>query len=323
MTVRDKTYDYDWIAIYKLVFGKEDDSIEPFPECPIIGWGPGRATMECGLAPMSHFAGEIKNIDGGKIEVRFGTTSDKDWSKMKIHGELVKGGSENEPIPDHVIHRVENGDVIFNVNTPKSGEYALKLYAKGERDKESKNICNYIVSSEQKGENYAFPRGFQGGLGCKDAFNAMGLRALTHESGMIDTDEEVLEIAFEKTQENVELSLSLTGNTIRPEMAKRLIEESVDGNIVTYKIRLPQTGNYGIKVMGNRGRGNESVFDYIVQYKKSHKKKSKPVREAAPEMPKPPPEPQVQRDRTYCLEYQIKQPVIHLNIDKTTNRLFT
>lgn len=296
VTVRDKTYDYDWIAIYKLVFGKDDDSIDPFPECPIIGWGPGRAMMEFGLAPMSHFGGEIKNKDDGKIEVKFGTTSDKDLSKVKIHGELVKGDGESEVLPDHVIHRVENGDVIFNVNTPKTGEYALKLYAKGERDKEAKNICNYMITSEQKGENYAFPRGFQGGLGPKEAFNSLGLRALSHESGMIETDEEVLEISFEKTKENIELSLSLTGNTIRPEMAKRLIEETVEGNIVTYKVRLPQTGNYGIKVMGNRGRGNENVYDYVVQYKKSHKKKSKPSQNVAPEMPKPPPEPQVQRD---------------------------
>nr|XP_022341994.1 uncharacterized protein LOC111135861 isoform X3 [Crassostrea virginica] len=297
VTIRDKTYDYDWVAIYKVVFGKDNDSIEPFPESPIIGWGPGRAMMEFGLAPMSHFGGEIKNKDDGKIEVKFGTTSDRDWNKVKIHGELVKGGGESEVLPDHVIHRVENGDVVFNVNTPKSGEYALKLYAKGDRDREAKNICNYMISSEQKGENFAFPRGFQNGLGPKEAFNSLGLRALTHESGMIETDDEVLEISFEKTQDNVELSLSLTGNTIRPEMAKRLIEETVEGNIVTYKIRLPQTGNYGIKVMGNRGKGYENVYDYVVQYKKSLKKKSsKPTREAAPELPKPPVEPQVQRD---------------------------
>lgn len=94
--VRDKIYDYDWIVIYKLVFGKDDDLIEFFLECLIIGWGFGWVMMEFGLVLMSYFGGEIKNKDDGKIEVKFGIISDKDWNKVKIYGELVKGSGESE-----------------------------------------------------------------------------------------------------------------------------------------------------------------------------------------------------------------------------------
>lgn len=146
--VRDKIYDYDWIVIYKLVFGKDDDLIEFFLECLIIGWGFGWVMMEFGLVLMSYFGGEIKNRDDGKIEVKFGIISDKDWNKVKIYGELVKGSGESEVLFDYVIYCVENGDVIFNVNILKIGEYVLKLYVKGEWDKEVKNICNYMIILE-------------------------------------------------------------------------------------------------------------------------------------------------------------------------------
>ena len=314
VTVTDPTYDYDWIAIFKLVFGNDNDDCEPFPECPIIGWGPGRATMECGLAPMSHFAGEIKQgkDDSGKIEVRFSTTSDKDWNKMQIHGELVQGGSSGEKIPDHVVHRVEDGDVIFNVNTPQAGEYALKLYAKGEKDKDSKNICNYLISSDQKEHNPSFPRGFADGIGPKPAFDKMGIRALTYTSGYIETDEEVVELKFQKP-EGVELSLSLSGNSIRPEMAKRLVDEETDGDITTYKVRLPSNGSYGVKVMANAGKGNINVFDYVIIFKKNLKKKTyKPAAEVKAnkeeEPPPPPPAPESSRDRKLSLIFAIIPP---------------
>lgn len=55
---------------------------------------------------------------------------------------------------------------------------------------------------------------------------------------MIEIDEEVLEIFFEKINENIELFLSFMGNIIWLEMVKWLIEEIVEGNIVMYKVRL-------------------------------------------------------------------------------------
>jgi len=259
VTVDDGDYDYDWITIYKIVFSSVKENCEPFPECPVIGWGPGRGAIECGLAPMSHFSGEIRTKPNGSLEVKFSSVDGKDWSKTSLYAELVKGGKDGEVLSDYVVQRVENGDVIFDVNTPKSGEYALKLYAKDPKDKEGQNFCNYLVTSEQTKENHDFPRGFQDNLGEKEMFNRWGLKALTHPTGFIETDEEELVLEFENEQD-VDLSLNLSGGTIRPEMAKRLVTEERDGNITRFRVRFPKSGNYGLKIMGNKGNRNNRII---------------------------------------------------------------
>jgi hypothetical protein len=77
-------------------------------------------------------------------------------------------------------------------------------------------------------------------------------------------------------------------------MAKRLISEEINGNRVTYKVRFPGNGNYGLRLMGNRGKENEVLYDYVVQYKKGKKssQKSKPEPVVKPKTkPEPEPEP--------------------------------
>ncbi|XP_076086199.1 uncharacterized protein LOC143056904 isoform X2 [Mytilus galloprovincialis] len=292
VTITDPGYDYDWVAVYKFDFtGSTTTDVDAFPECPVIGWGPGRAAVECGMAPMSHFGGEIIPANDGKLEIKFSTVNDKDWNKMDIKGQLIRGGSAPEEVSDHIVHRVENGDIIFNLTTPKKGEYAFKVYANEEGDREPKNVCNYLITSNQKQENTPFPRNFSECLGEKEAFRAMGLKALTHQSGYIETGDEELEIAFQKIGD-IDLSLNLSGSLIHAEMAKRLISEEVNGDKITYKIRFPGNGNYGLRLMGNRGQGNEVMYEYVVNYKQK-KQKHKPREEKPPPEPEPTQQPEI------------------------------
>lgn len=294
VTIKDTGYDYDWVAVYKFDFtGANCTDVDPFPECPVIGWGPGRTSLECGMAPMSHFGGEIVSPNDGKLEVKFSTVNGKNWNEMDIKGQLIRGGSSPEEVADHVVHRIENGDIIFNLSTPKDGEYAFKVYANEKGDREPKNVCNYLITSKQKQVASPFPRNFSDSLGAKEAFHAMGLKALTHKSGFIETEEEELELVFEKSGD-VDLSLNLSGSHVHAEMAKRLISEEINGNRVTYKVRFPGNGNYGLRLMGNRGKENEVLYDYVVQYKKGKKssQKSKPEPVVKPKTkPEPEPEP--------------------------------
>lgn len=288
VTITDAGYDYDWVAVYKFDFtGSTATDVDPFPECPVIGWGPGRQAMECGMAPMNHFGGEINAGNDGKVEIKFSAINQKDWNKMDIKGQLIKGGNSPEEVSDHVVHRVENGDIIFNLTTPKEGEYAFKVFANEEGEREPKNVINYLITSKQKHNNAPYPRNFTDRLGAKSVFHAMGVQAVTHESGYIETEDEELELAFQQTgNTDIDLSMSLSGSTIHAEMAKRLISEEKNGRIVKYKVRFPGDGNFGLRLLGNRGNGNELFYEYIVCYKKG-----KVVHRAAPKEPQPPPQP--------------------------------
>ena len=276
VTVKEDSYDYDWITIYKFKFTTGTEDVLPFPECPVIGWGPGRPTMECGMAPMSHYDGEILTKDTGELEVKFSSISGKDTSNLKVRGVLVQQGTtEEKDFSDHVLQRVENGDVIFNINTPRAGEYALKLYSKDNSEAEGTNFCNYVLTSRQKSENSPFPRGFQEHIGERAALNKMGIKALSHTSGLLKTDEEEMTFEFQNDN-NVELSINLSGASVRTEVAKRLITEEKEGNINRFKVRYPQNGNFGVRLMGNTGSGNEPLYDYVVKYRKSKSKRYTP-----------------------------------------------
>ncbi|XP_069114562.1 uncharacterized protein [Argopecten irradians] len=272
VTVEDPAYDYDWLTIFKIIFNSEKENCEPFPECPIIGWGPGRDTIECGLAPMSHFGGEIEAKDTGALEVKFSPVDGKDWSTKTVRAELVKGGNNAEDVSDHVVQRYENGDLIFNVNTPRQGEYALKLFTKDEGEEIDRNFCNYLVTSKQVGENFAFPRGFNEKLGPKKGAAIAGIKAISHPTGFLQCEDEEIVLEF-KNEKNIDLSLNLSGKMVRPEVAKRLISQEQDGDICRFTVRFPQNGNYGLRLMGNTGKGFQSLYDYVVKYKKNRSKR--------------------------------------------------
>lgn len=209
----------------------------PFPKPPLIGWGPGRTALNRGLVPLSHFTGEVPMDDIGKVEIKFGAVNKQKLGDMTYSAMMYAAGEKMEELPDHVVHRVENGDVIINAMTPERGEFSFKLFAKQEGERgNGKEICNYLLISKQKEENGHFPRGFTERLGPKyPQFLQSGLIPAT-PSGFIQTDQDVVKLAFTRT-EDIELSLNFSSERIRPAEAPRLLSQEEDGDVVTYILR--------------------------------------------------------------------------------------
>ena len=175
--------------------------------------------------------------DFGKIEIKFGAAHKQKLGDMTYLALMFSVGQNGEELPDHVVHRVENGDVIINAMTPERGEYMLKLFVKHEDEKgNGQEICNYLLISKQKEENGHFPRGFTERLGPKyPQFLQSGLIPST-PSGFIRTDQEQLKLTFTRT-EDIELSLNFSSERIRPAEAPRLLTQEEDGNKVSYVLR--------------------------------------------------------------------------------------
>ena len=222
---------------FSSIFSKGIKGCSPFPKSPNIGWGPGRHARERGLAPLSHFTGEIEVEDNGKVEVKFGAANKQKLGDMTYFAMLYTGGEKAEELPDHAVHRVENGDVIINVMTPAKGEYILKLFAKREEEKgQGREICNYMLISKQKEENGHFPRGFTERLGPKyPQFLQSGLLPAI-PSGFIRTDQDQLRLTFTRS-EDIELSLNFSSERIRPAEAPRLLSQEEEGKNVSYILR--------------------------------------------------------------------------------------
>ena len=74
---------------FRFICDKEpDDDIEPLPESPDIGWGPGPVCKQNGLIPLSHFEGQIYIKPGDLRHIRFRNQEDKEVQTMLVHSYL-------------------------------------------------------------------------------------------------------------------------------------------------------------------------------------------------------------------------------------------
>ncbi|KAL4221367.1 hypothetical protein ACF0H5_019626 [Mactra antiquata] len=273
-TVKDSGYDYDWIAIYKLIFTESMYNCKPYPPMPIIGWGPGRETEKAGLVPLSHFTGEVEMDAHGKAEIKFAQTTERKTTDTSYGAKVYTGGETMNEIPDSAVHRVENGDVVFNVMTPDTGEYVVRLFGKEAEEPKAKEFCDYLLLSKQKDHTGRFPKGFQQSkLGPKSpGFAASGLTP-TIASGYIKTDSNEVNIGF-KRKEDIEMSVNLSGEKVKPSDAHLLLGQTESGNTVTYNVRLPESGMYGLRVKGTREEGatHKPLYDYVIDYNEPMKR---------------------------------------------------
>ncbi|XP_060601784.1 uncharacterized protein LOC132755022 isoform X2 [Ruditapes philippinarum] len=286
VTIGGDNYDYDWIAIYKIIFNEGMYGCKPFPPSPAIGWGPGRVALDTGLVPLSHFSGEIEMDDYGKVEIKFGIADKSSIGDMYYTAKVYTGGETMEELPDYCVHRVENGDVMFNAMTPKRGEFVLRLFVKDGHDGKSREFCDYLLISNQIDENGRFPKGFQARLGPKNPAFAISGLSPTKASGFIRTEMDEVSIGFSR-DEDIELSVNFSGEKVKPSEAPLLLTQKENGPVVNYSVRLPETGQYGIKVRGTREDGNvhEPLYDYVIDYRKPKKRvKSDPTIEQEAKM---------------------------------------
>ncbi|GFO42476.1 kyphoscoliosis peptidase, partial [Plakobranchus ocellatus] len=269
--IKDPMYDYDWVVLYKIRFFKAKEKCLPFPSMPELGWGPGPYSMQLGLSPLSHCSGEVKANTLGEAEISFEVCDYNRLGNPMFYGTLCKSGSNDEKIKDRVVHRVENGRVIFNVKLPKRGEYSLAIDGTSGKKPTPRNFANYMLVSDQRLGQTSYPRGFDEGIGRKLACSRFDIEPLSHSSGLIHVQQEEFEISF-KVSPDSELSLSLIGSDVMVSDSRRLVSESRTEDTIRYKIRLPKEGTYGLKVIGKTIETTqfENVYDYIVEYRNPH-----------------------------------------------------
>ena len=175
--------------------------------------------------------------DYGRAEIKFGTSDKTKIGSMMYAALMYKAGTNLEELADHVVHRLENGDVIFNVQTPDKGEYVLRLFFRRDVDKgKGEEFCDYFLISNQIEKNGKFPKGFQNRLGAKmPAFASSGLRPVK-TSGYVRADNEEVKFGFYR-DEDIELSVNLSGEKIKPSDAPLLLSQKEKEELVEYTVR--------------------------------------------------------------------------------------
>ena len=88
---KEADHNFDWIAIYKIIFEEEIVCRKPFPKCPY--WGPGHIASGLGLSPVSHQNGQCKVFSDGKVEIQFKSNNNEDLQRLEFYSELIDGSS--------------------------------------------------------------------------------------------------------------------------------------------------------------------------------------------------------------------------------------
>ena len=119
-------------------------------ECDDIGWGPGPVSVEAGLLMPSKPSGLIPiNEKDRKTEIKFQLRNMTEQYSAVVHGEVSGRRKQLEDSNIDIKKNKQLHQIIIVINIPDKGEYGLSIHHKDKksRDKQGKNVCNYLVST--------------------------------------------------------------------------------------------------------------------------------------------------------------------------------
>ena len=134
------------LCYFKIFCDEAQENCRPLPVNPgRIGYGPSRDTEMAGLKAKSHKDGFVKIAVNKQVEFSFNLLK-----TLNVKSELVHSTIAKEELVDYVRQRQTNNSLNVLVTVPESGEYALQLHAQQKGENQFKNVCNYLLTSEER-----------------------------------------------------------------------------------------------------------------------------------------------------------------------------
>ncbi len=236
--------------------------VNPLPDNPDIGWGPGMEAEDAGLRAQSHQESVIVTEDG-KVEIRF--KMDRALSVMQT---LKHNKLDEWLLKRFGVVSTEGEDLVIHLRLPASGEFALKLFA-NEQNQEGDlpNICNYLIKcDEQKLKPQPFPKFHEGLLGQSFLARLLGVQAATHPGGSVSSGSDGrVQVAFTTQGQGEELVCELHSNTVDQSDLSRLVKTENTGIQTTFDVTLPRAGDYAMNVYARR-QGQDDRLHHVHTY---------------------------------------------------------
>ncbi|KAK6178731.1 hypothetical protein SNE40_011246 [Patella caerulea] len=234
----------------------------PFPDCPPLGWGPIGDTKKVGLHPQSHQKGVVESKDGN-VEIRFKTEKE-----IQLYQNLKHSVLDDATLSRYTMARQEGDEAVVNLRLPQKGEYALKLYAQGKgKDGEAPNVCNYLIRCDGTGSStQAFPNMIDGKLGKSHLCDKLGIKALTHPSGFIETESGKVKVKF-SSKKDVELVCELHSQDSSAIKRAKAVTSNSKGEW-QFDLDLPTSGEYSLNVFARDKNDSGRIYNvhtYLIQ----------------------------------------------------------
>ncbi len=280
--------DYSDILEYIFECTKIKKDLQPLPDNPQIGWGPDNdAATRVGLEATTHKDGIIKTNDG-IVEIRFYKSESMSFLQNLRHNDL-----DEWLLKRHAIIHIEENIMILTVRLPKKGEYALKLFAdeNGEKD-DMTNVCNYLLQcANESVESLPYPKLHNGLLGKGPLSEQLEVNPISHKDGKIETKDGRLKVVFSCPSDIIllsELHNATTDRRITADQMKRGVHEKEER--VTFDMKLKSHGEYGLNVYAIQESEPDRlyhVFTYLIEYipdKENPKQKQQQKRKPTPDV---------------------------------------
>lgn len=148
--VGGRGYEYDLCA-FKIVCDVPMENCKPLPYNPgKIGYGPNEETEKAGIVAQSHKTGVVAVSVRKHVEFNFVLKH----KSVNMSSELVHPNIPPEQLKQYCIQtetKVRNmRNVSVQVAVPEGGEYALKIHAQQGGKSDYRNVCNYLLTSDER-----------------------------------------------------------------------------------------------------------------------------------------------------------------------------
>lgn len=160
-----------------------------------------------------------------------------------------------------VFHSLVDGVALFSVHVPAPASYFLEIFANKIDDSNKigddpnatmmpfrlKCACKFkIVCDELVGKMHPLPNCASGEWGPSKGQRHFNLKALTHEAGVVNVEDET-EIQF-KLPQPLHFLCKLRMNGVEDGQLERFVQHRVRGDILTIAVRPPKPGQYGLDI---------------------------------------------------------------------------
>ena len=137
-------FDYE-LCSFKIFCDDVKEDCKPLPVNPgSIGFGPNLDTELAGVKAISHHNGLVKVTAHRQNEFKFTLSR-----SVNIKTTLVHSTISEEELQQYVKLVQKNRNVNVVVSVPDKGEYALRVHTQEQGQAEFKNVCNYLLTSEE------------------------------------------------------------------------------------------------------------------------------------------------------------------------------
>ena len=257
---------YGGVCEYELIREGAPTAPQPFPPCVHTSWGVGDSAHKYDVKPLQK--GAIFSTVGGQAEVRFHITKE-----LRFTAKLKTNELDEKALQGYVMHRIVNDVAVFTVSAPKSGEYGLEIYTNDPQIDGNSLYHTYqylIICGDAPAQVEQLPMLPPGYLGPQPTFAKLGLECTSHVDPYVQTDNGILQVAFNMHQQPLRMTSQLiyVSSGRNDDLSDYIMQQGKDAT-VAFMLRLPYEGLYKLQVFAlpytDTSESLPGVFNYLIR----------------------------------------------------------